>query len=64
MYGFSNWGKGEPICVLQRRMIMFEFSNNQHCILISSKVVDQVKGVIRMNCFGIEQPNMEIRNNL
>jgi len=29
-----------PICVLQHQMIMFELSENQHCILISSKVVD------------------------
>jgi hypothetical protein len=50
--------------VLQCRMTMFEFSNNQHCILISSKVVDQVKGLIRVNWSGVKHPNMEIRNNL
>jgi hypothetical protein len=50
--------------VLQRRMTMFEFSNNQHCILISSRVVDQVKGLIRVDYYGVKQPNMEIQNNL
>jgi hypothetical protein len=46
--------------MLQHYMIMFKLSNNQHYIFISSRVVDQVKGLIRVSCSYVEQPNMEI----
>jgi hypothetical protein len=51
MYGFNSRGKGKLACMLQHQMIMFDLSNNQHCIFILSKVVAQVKGLIRASCF-------------
>jgi len=48
---------GELPCMLQHQMTMFDFSNNQHCIFISSKVVTQVKGLIKANCSFVKQPN-------
>jgi hypothetical protein len=42
-------------------MIMFKHSNNQHCIFISSKVIDQLKGLTRVSCFCIEQSNLEFK---
>jgi hypothetical protein len=50
MYGFNNLGKGELTCMLEHWMIMFKLSNNQHYIFISTRVVDQVKGLIRVSC--------------
>jgi len=64
MYGFNSPAKGEYVCMLRHQMIMFELSNNRHCIIISNRVVDQVKGLIRMNYFCVEQSNLEIHSNL
>jgi hypothetical protein len=60
MYDFNCIGKGEFVCMLRHYMIMFKLSNNQHYIFISSKVVDQIKGLIRVSCSCVEQPNIEI----
>jgi hypothetical protein len=45
-------------------MIMFELSNNQHYILVSRKVVNQVKGLIKMNYSCVKQLNLKIWSNL
>jgi hypothetical protein len=48
MYGLNNLAKWEHVYMLGHWMTMFKLSNNWHCILISSKVIDQVKGLVRM----------------
>jgi len=41
--------------MLRHQMTKFELSNNQHSIIISSRVVDQVKGLIRISYFCVKQ---------
>ncbi len=60
----QQFGKRELVCMLQHWMTMFKLSNIWHYIFISSRVVDQVKGLIRMSCSCVEQPNLEIWSNL
>jgi hypothetical protein len=64
MYGFNSLGKGELVYMLQHQMIMFKISKNWHYIFISSKVVDQVKGLRRVSYFCVKHPNLEIQSNL
>ncbi len=49
-FGCSNWGITTLVCTQQCLMIMFEPSNNLHCIENSCKGVQLVMDLIRINC--------------
>jgi hypothetical protein len=44
--------------------LIFEFSSKQHCITISRRVVHWIKGLIKLNFFCVNKPNLMTKSNL